>query len=104
MMHYNDLVYLTLKAPGYRKYFQHNEINLLDYECYCCKLPQGGLSVLGKHVTEYNQMLEVVATRLSGSVVQGLLGPLFGGMSKNVAVVYQPMNTLIPTVPYDALR
>lgn len=93
-----------MKAPGYRKYFQHNDINLLDYECYCCTLPQGGLSVLGEHVTQYNQMSEAAARRLSGSLIQDILDPLLGKTSRNVAVVFQPMNTLIPTVPYDALR
>lgn len=104
MMHYNDLVYLTLKQPGYRKHFQHNDINLLDFECYCCNSPLGGIPLLGEHVTQYNQMLEAAAKRLSGSVIKGLLHPLFRKTSHNVAVVYQPMNTRIPTVPYDALR
>lgn len=104
IMHYNDLVYLADTEPTYKKRFQDNSINLLDYECYCCKQPGAGTSFIGDRVSEYNQVLGRVAKEVSGTLISDLVAPIMGKPVKNIAVVYQPMNTIIPTVPYNALR
>lgn len=104
IMHYNDLVYLTDTEPTYKRKFQDNSINLLDYECYCCTQPGAGTSFIGEHVSQYNQVLDSIAKEMSGTLISDLVAPIMGKLLKNIAVVYQPMNTLISTVPYNALR
>lgn len=104
-MHYNDLVYLTdNEDPSYRKRFENDTINLLDYECYCCRQPNAGPSFIGDRISMYNQALSRVAEEVSGTMLSDFLAPIMGTPLKNIAVVYQPMNTLIPTVPYKSLR
>ncbi|KAK4520124.1 uncharacterized protein ATC70_008254 [Mucor velutinosus] len=104
MMHYNDLVYLTdTENPSYRKRFENDTVNLLDYECYCCRQPYAGTSFIGDRVSMYNQALSRVAEEVSGTLLSDFLAPIMGRPLKNIAVVYQPMNTLIPTVPYNSL-
>ncbi|CAO3614535.1 unnamed protein product [Mucor fragilis] len=104
IMHYNDLVYLTdNEDPSYRKRFENDTINLLDYECYCCRQPNAGPSFIGDRISMYNQALSRVAEEVSGTMLSDFLAPIMGTPLKNIAVVYQPMNTLIPTVPYKSL-
>ncbi|KAI8641873.1 hypothetical protein BD408DRAFT_367597, partial [Parasitella parasitica] len=103
LMHYNDLVYLTDENPAYRKRFPDDKINLLDYECYCCRQRNAGPSFIGDRVTMYNQVLGHVAEEVSGTIFSDALASIMNKPKKNVAVVYQPMNTLIPTVPYNSL-
>jgi hypothetical protein len=105
MMHYNDLVYLTKDVPGYKKTFQDENLDLMNYECYCCRRPEGGTSLIGSHITEYNQALAKIAEEVSGTLLMDILKPVISGTkNKEVAVVYQPMNVIIPSVPYNSLR
>lgn len=107
-MHYNDLVHLTDKLPDYRRKFQNVRIDLLDFECYCCRHPNGGTEFIGDRVSEYNKALVEVSEELSSSVVddivEPILDPLLGKKRKNVTVVFQPMNPIIATVPPTSLR
>jgi hypothetical protein len=105
MMHYNDLVYLTDSAPGYKKKFEDGSLDLMNFECYCCRLPEGGTSFIGSRITQYNQALASVAEEVSGTLLMDILKPAISGIkNKDVAVVYQPMNVVIPSVPYNSLR
>ncbi|KAI9266288.1 hypothetical protein EDC94DRAFT_515941 [Helicostylum pulchrum] len=104
IMQYNDLIHITDKVPGYKKRFQGNTTDLLNFECYCCRHPDGGIKFIGERVKEYNRVLAEVAEELSGSVFNDLIAPLEGKVRKNVSVVFQPMNPIISTVPPHSLR
>jgi hypothetical protein len=104
IMQYNDLIHITDKIPGYKKKFQDNSIDLLNFECYCCSHPDGGIKFIGDRVLEYNQALSEVAEEVSGSVIGDMIKPYVGKTKKNIAVVYQPMNPIIATVPPYSLR
>lgn len=91
-MKYNELVYLTDKAPGYKKQFRDRRIDLLNYECYCCRQPNAGIDFIGTKVKEFNHALEEISREIS------LKG------KKQVAVVYQLMNPDISTVYPSSLR
>ncbi|GAA5805373.1 hypothetical protein HPULCUR_010889 [Helicostylum pulchrum] len=103
IMQYNDLIHITDKVPGYKKRFQGNTTDLLNFECYCCRHPDGGIKFIGERVKEYNRVLAEVAEELSGSVFNDLIAPLEGKVRKNVSVVFQPMNPIISTVPPHSL-
>ncbi|KAL0574058.1 hypothetical protein ABG067_009160 [Albugo candida] len=67
---------------------------MLDYECYCCRQPSGGVKFIGERVTELNQALADIADEVSGDQDAKL---------KNIAVAYQPMNPDISTVFPESL-
>jgi hypothetical protein len=103
-MRYNDLVHLTDKMPDYKRKFQNVEVDLLDFECFCCRQPHAGIQFIGDRVIEYNKALIEIAEELSGSILHDIVDPLLGNKGKNIAVVYQPMNPIIATVPPTSLR
>lgn len=94
LMHFNELVYTTDKLPGYKKSFRSNKINMLDYECYCCEAP-GGIEYIGEKINEFNKALVEIVDEQSSKLL---------AQKKNVAVVFQPMDPVIETVPPHALR
>lgn len=104
IMQYNDLIHLTDQKPGYKKKFVNDTIDLLDYECFCCRNPAGGVRFIGERVLEYNQALSEIADELTGSKIGDMIKPYVGKTTKNIAVVYQPMNPDISTVPPYSLR
>lgn len=93
-MRYDQLIHLTDKMPGYKKSFQFNDIDMLDYECFCCDGPDS-IAFIGGKVDEFNNALSEVAEELSNKL---------GATKKNIAVVFQPVNPVISTVPPNALR
>lgn len=103
-MQYSDLIHLADQLPGYKKNFLNDTINLLDYECYCCRHPHGGTKFIADRVTEYNQALSEIAGELTSSKIHDRIKPYMGQSLKNIAVVYQPMNPDTSTIPPTALR
>lgn len=67
---------------------------MLDYECYCCEAP-GGIERIGEKINEFNKALREIVEEQSGRLLT---------QKKNVAVVFQPMDPVIDTVPPHALR
>ncbi|KAI9360091.1 hypothetical protein BD770DRAFT_318778 [Pilaira anomala] len=104
IMEYNDLIYTTDQAPGYKKHFENNTIDLLDYECFCCRHPNGGVKFIGDIVKEYNIALSQIAEELSASYSKDGISPYLRKSQRDVTVVYQPMNPVISTVPPQSLR
>ncbi|KAI9478093.1 MAG: hypothetical protein EXX96DRAFT_483813 [Benjaminiella poitrasii] len=92
------------EAPEYKKNFNNENINLQQYECYCCSQPNGGVTFASQQAELYNEALAQIANELDNSLFQRLLGSLLYGPGKNIVVVYQPIDTLISTIPYTALR
>ncbi|KAI7892204.1 uncharacterized protein EV154DRAFT_419179 [Mucor mucedo] len=104
IMQYSDLIHLTDQQPGYKKKFVNDTIDLLDFECYCCRHPHGGTKFISERVVEYNQALSEIAQELTSSKINDMIKPYLGEVKKNIAVVYQPMNPDTSTVPPYALR
>lgn len=103
-MEYNDLIYTTDQASGYKKHFENNTIDLLDYECFCCRHPNGGVKFIGERVKEYNIALSQIAEELSESYSKDGIFPYSRKSRRDVTVVYQPINPVISTVPPQSLR
>ncbi|CEG71333.1 hypothetical protein RMATCC62417_07082 [Rhizopus microsporus] len=102
VQHFNELIQIPPKHPGYVKQFADKNINVHDHECMCCS--NGGLERMGKQVDMYNEQLKEVVARLNrelaGTIIEDLLGIK---RQKDVAVVYQPLDTYSATVPVDSI-
>ncbi|RCH77660.1 hypothetical protein CU098_001455, partial [Rhizopus stolonifer] len=99
LMRYDKIHHITDQKPGYKKKFVNDTIHISDYECYCCSVSNNDM---GQVIVGYNQVLAELAEELNGSIIQNLAGALTGKMSKNIAVVFQPMNIDISSIPYYA--
>lgn len=103
VQHFNELIQIPPKHPGYVKQFADKSINVHDHECICCS--NGGLERMGKQVDMYNEQLKEVVARLNRELAGTLIEDLLGiKRQKDVAVVYQPLDTYSATVPVDSIR
>ncbi|KAI8084802.1 uncharacterized protein BX664DRAFT_387486 [Halteromyces radiatus] len=94
LVHTEQIIGLTDKQPGYRKYFQDQKTDPQLFECMCCRLPGLGKIDIGLHVDRFNKILQSVAKEYGPD---GTLG------SDSFTVVYQPFPLNIKSIPPTAI-
>ena len=103
-MKYDGIIRLTKKNPNYRKKFKDSLVDISSYECYCCSRPNDGSPNRDELIKGYNRALFEIAEELNQSVLTYVIDTIFGTAPKQVAVVFQSMDTDTSSIPYYAMR
>ncbi|KAI8385732.1 hypothetical protein BD560DRAFT_322042 [Blakeslea trispora] len=104
LMDYNEILHLADKHPDYKKKFKDNSVNISNYECFCCSRPKAGNPDRSELIREYNKALSELADELNKPALVQLTGAILGTAPKKIAVVFQPMDVIVSSIPYYAMR
>ncbi|KAI8883022.1 hypothetical protein K501DRAFT_185504 [Backusella circina FSU 941] len=90
---FTTLIQRPLDADGYLKHFEHQDINLRTFECYCCTRPGFRQEELTRSTRSIDLAIQKVSSRLRAE-----------GFRNKVTTVYQPLHVLDESVPFNAVR